>query len=263
MEDQRVGRVLRALRHRLDWRQEDVGRKARVSQDVVSRVELGRISAVGVSTLRRIAAALGAELVITIRWRGGEIDRLLDEGHASLASGVVSLLTELGWEVQPEVSYSVWGERGSVDLLAWHAPTRTLLVIEVKTELTSLEETLRKIDAKVRLAPDLAADRFGWRPTSRGHLLVLPAATTPRRHVARHSAVLGRVFPLRAVAVRRWLAAPTGPMGGLLFMPLTPGVRRRSTSVSRKRIRVRPTALPKRPSGLPEDSGNTNHASVV
>jgi hypothetical protein len=63
----------------------------------------------------------------------------------------------------------VFGERGSIDLLAWHESSRTLLVIELKTELTSVEETLRRHDSKVRLAPGIARERFGWiRPWSRG-----------------------------------------------------------------------------------------------
>jgi hypothetical protein len=40
------------------------------------------------------------------------------------------------------VTFSIYGERGSIDLLAWHSETRTLLVVELKSELTSIEETL-------------------------------------------------------------------------------------------------------------------------
>jgi hypothetical protein len=61
------------------------------------------------------------------------------------------------------VSYSVYGERGSIDLLAWHPAIRTLLVIEVKTEVSSVEAMLRKHDEKVRLAPRVAAERFDGR----------------------------------------------------------------------------------------------------
>jgi Holliday junction resolvase-like predicted endonuclease len=73
----------------------------------------------------------------------------------------------------------VYGERGSIDLLAWHEATRTLLVVEVKTEVASIEATLRKHDEKVRLARRVAADRFGWQATVTSRLLVLPR-TSPR-----------------------------------------------------------------------------------
>jgi hypothetical protein len=150
---------------------------------------------------------------------------------------VVSILRATSWEIQPEVSYSVYGERGSIDLLAWHGGSRTLLVIEIKTELASIEETLRKHDAKVRLYRRLAAERFGWHAISVTRLLVLPSGSSPRRHVARHAALLDPVYPQRGTAVRGWLAAPDGRLAGLLFVPLTPGVRSSHRGVSRKRIR--------------------------
>jgi len=128
MDEQRVGRALRALRHRLSWRQLDVAVAAALTQDDVSRAERGRLP--DMSKLRRHAAALDAEVFVSIRWRGGEIDRLLDEGHAAIVGWVVTTLTGLGWEVHPEVSYSVRGERGSIDVLAWHAETRILLVVD-------------------------------------------------------------------------------------------------------------------------------------
>jgi hypothetical protein len=191
-----------------------------------------------VAKLRRHAAALDADVVMTIRWRGGEIDRLLDEGHAAIAGWVVDLLTALGWEVEPEVSFAVRGERGSIDILAWHAPSRTLLVVEVKTEITSLEETLRRHDVKQRLAAPIAGERFGWHePAAVCRLLVLPGLTTPRRHVARHAAVLDVAYRLRGDAARSWLKSPVGALSLLIFAPVTHMTRGRRGSVSRRRIR--------------------------
>jgi hypothetical protein len=85
--------------------------------------------------LRRVLAALDAWLVAEVRWRGAALDRLLDEDHATIVALVVSLLTAYGWETRVELTYSEFGERGSFDILAWHAPSRTLLVIEIKTDL--------------------------------------------------------------------------------------------------------------------------------
>src|SRR5829696_10081033 len=114
----------------------------------------------------------------------------MDEGHATLVGRAVEMLQSLGWETRSEVSFSVYGERGSIDVLAWHAPTRTLLVVEVKSELNSVEETLRVHDAKLRLAPRIAAERFGWHAIATARVLVLPDLSTARRRVARHRAVL-------------------------------------------------------------------------
>jgi len=238
VDDQRVGRVVRALRHRLGWRQRDVGGRAGVSQDVVSKVELGVFERLPMRTIRSVVQALGAEMVVTLRWRGADLDRLMDEGHASLVAAIADVLAKAGWQVQPELSFSVFGERGSMDIVAWHAPSRTLVVVEVKTELASIEETIRTLDVKVRLAPQVVAERFGWEPALRAHLLVLPERSTQRRQVGRHAAVLDRVFPLRGQPMRAWIAAPDRSVGGLLFLSPTGDGRTKSSVVSRKRVRL-------------------------
>ena len=112
----------------------------------------------------------------------------------------------------------MYGERGSIDILAWHVASRTLLVIELKSELTSIEETLRRHDVKVRLAGGIALERFGWNPASVGRLLVLPDDRTARRRVEQHRGLLRGVYPAGNVAIRRWLRNPAGPLGGVLFM---------------------------------------------
>ena len=248
MDNVQIGRRLRALRHRRGWRQEDVGQRSRTSQDAVSRAEHGRLDGMPIGRLRAIAAALDAELVITLRSRAGDLDRLLDEGHAAVCGAVTTWLARLGWELQPEVTYAIYGERGSIDLLAWHAPTRTLLVIEVKTELVSVEDTLRRHDTKVRLAREIALERFGWRPAHIGRLLVLPESSTHRRRVERHAVLLRRTYPYRSTALRAWLRNPSGPMAGLAFLSVTHQVRGGRGPLSRKRIHRprRRTELPRR-----------------
>ena len=248
MDDAGLGRRFRALRHRLGWRQQDVGDRAGVSQDVVSLAELGRIEDVSVRALRRHARALGAELRMELWFRGADLDRLLDEGHAALVGAVASRLASLGWEVRPEVSFAVYAERGSIDLVEWHAASATLLVIEVKTELVSVEETLRRHDAKVRLAAKVVRERFGWQARRVARLLVLPDDSTPRRHVRRHAAVLGVAYPLRGPGLRRWLSEPSGSVSGLAFLAPTIDGRTSRHPVSRRRVRARCDAV----EGVPE-----------
>jgi transcriptional regulator with XRE-family HTH domain len=218
MDDHRLGRAIRALRHRLSWRQVDLGLRAGVSQDLISLVERGRLDAMPLRTIRAVAAALDATVLVTIRWRGGDLDRLVDEGHAAMVGQVIEWFASIGWDVQPEVTFSVYGERGSIDVLAWHAPSRTLLVIEVKTALTSIEETLRRHDVKARLAADIAAERFGWPAKTVARLLVLPDTSTARRHARRHDAVLGRAYPVRGDQLRAQLRSGALTAAGLLFV---------------------------------------------
>ena len=169
MNDVALGRALRAIRIHLGLRQADVATKAGVAQQLVSRIERGDSGRMARHTVSRVLQAVGADVVTIVRWRGGQLDRLLDEGHAALVGATADLLRRHGWQVLTEVTYAEWGERGSVDILAWHAATGRLLVIEIKTEIASAEELLRRHDEKVRLAPKLARDRFGVAPRpSRG-----------------------------------------------------------------------------------------------
>jgi hypothetical protein len=134
-----------------------------------------------------------------------------------------------GWQSAVEVTYSVFGEHGSIDVLGFHRSTGSLLVIEVKTELTSIEETLRRHDEKVRLAAGVAQDRLQWRSTSTSRLPVLPESSTARGRLARHAGILDSFLPAENVAVRRWLAAPSGRLRGACSSKLpTPVVVRKN-----------------------------------
>lgn len=234
MLDHRVGARFRALRQRLRWRQHDLANRAGVSQHVVSLIERGRLEDVMLAKIRRVARELDADFPPQLRWRGGDLDRLMDEAHARLAGRIVDLLTGHGWECRLEVTYSVYGERGSIDVLAWHGATRTLLVVEVKTDIVSIEETLRKHDEKVRLAARIATEQLGWATGNAARLLVLPSLATARRRVERHGQVLSGAYPERGARLRTRLAAPApGQWAGILFIE-NADVR---SAVGRKRIR--------------------------
>ncbi|MHB8399990.1 MAG: helix-turn-helix domain-containing protein, partial [Candidatus Limnocylindrales bacterium] len=123
MNDPRFGAAIRALRRRRRWRQVDLAAAAGTSQSVISQLEAGRLDGTRVSTVRSVAAALDATIAMELRWRGAATDRLLDERHAKLNGSLAAMLARHDWLVEPEVSYSRFGERGSIDLLAWHVST--------------------------------------------------------------------------------------------------------------------------------------------
>jgi transcriptional regulator with XRE-family HTH domain len=247
MESVRVGRTVRALRHRLNWTQSELARRAGVSQSLISLIERGRIESIAIGKLVAVLRALDADLVVFARWRGGDLDRLLDEAHATILGVTARLLVERHWVIEAEVTYAIDREIGSIDLLAWLPATSTVLVVEVKSDLVSVEETLRRHDAKARLAARIAAERFGWQARMVVRMLVLPEGTTPRRRVARHDSVLQRAYPVRGQAARNWLSAPDGPRGILLFVPSPATNRDRSRRSSPIRKRVRSTsAMPSR-----------------
>ena len=226
VDDRRIGATVRALRRRRSLRQRDVADSARVSQSLISLIERGHLDAVALRTLRRVLAAVDARGELQVRWRGGELDRLLDERHAELVGATVTELGSHSWACAVEVTYARYGERGSIDILAFHAGAGALLVVEVKSELTSLEETLRRLDQKVRLGTSIAAEARGWDARSTSRLLVLPETTGSRDRMARHAAVLDVAFPTRGVALRTWLREPVDVCSGIrLLRVTTPGSR--------------------------------------
>lgn len=194
-------------------------------------------------TLRRILASLDASLVVEVPWRAGALDRLLDEDHASLVATVTELLAAVGWIVKVEVTYSEFGERGSIDILAFMPSAGVLLVIEIKTDMPAVEATLRKVHEKVRLAPDVARERFGWDVRTVGWLLVMPERSTLRRRVERHSSLFARAFPVRGSEIRTWLRHPTRAVAGLWFLSASRGTTRIQCRGGRERVRA-----PRRPS---------------
>jgi transcriptional regulator with XRE-family HTH domain len=237
-----VARIFRAVRYRLRLRQADVASRARVSKATVWRIEHGRLEEVSLPVLLRVSAALEIRLEVIARWRGGELDRLLSSAHAAFAESVVALLAADGWLARPEVSFSSYGERGVVDLLAWHAATRTLLVIELKTEIVDVGELLGTFDRKRRLAPRIAAD-FEWRPAITGAAVLVVDTRTNRRRVAGHEQTFRAALADDTRAFRRWLAHPAGTLAALAFLTDPRHASLRQAPASPKRIR-RPAVRP-------------------
>ena len=233
MDATRGGLGIRALRGRRGWTQAELGRRARASQSAVSRAERDPMSLTLV-TLWGIGEALGARLSVRLYWQGEELDRLLDAAHAGLVDDVVRMLTAAGWEVVPEATFNRYGERGSIDILAFHPAHGALLIVEVKSVVPDMQAMLAGIDRKGRVAPELARD-LGWTVRTTSRLLVLPDDRTARRRLAKHAATIDQVLPARTRAMRRWLRRPTTSTGGVLFLPSTP------STVAR--VRVRPSSV--------------------
>lgn len=238
MDPVRLGHSFRALRIRKRLRQQDLSVAAGVSRRMVSSVELGQMATVRVGDLRRMAETLEADLDIRLRWRGEGLDRLLDQAHAGLVDGVVTLLQRQGWDAAVEVSFSMWGERGSVDVFARHVASGTVLVVEVKSVVPDSQAMLHALDRKSRLAPEVAKAR-GWACSGVARLLVVGESSTSRRRISALGTTYSTALPMSGWAVRRWLRAPAGPMAGLLFLPYARGgvTSARSTGIQRVRER--------------------------
>jgi transcriptional regulator with XRE-family HTH domain len=236
----RFGRGIRALRMRRRWRQMDLATEASVSQSTIARIELGRSGRIAVETLEKVALAVGARVDLRLNFNGEALDRLLDQDHAALVEIVVGRLRLADWEVRAEVSFSIRGERGSIDIAAWHAATRVLLVIEIKSVVPDVQAMLFTFDRKARLGREIAAS-VGWQPVAVGRLLVIGTSRTARRRVDTHQATFEAAVPDRFVAIRRFIAAPDPlrPIRGLLFVPASP----RATTRHRQPASPRPARV--------------------
>ena len=159
MRYETIGRGLRALRHRRRLRQADVSAIAGVARSVISELESGRIASHTLELLNRAAAAVGGSVRVELVVPGGTIHRLLDADRAVLQALWKQILERAGWLVDAEVTFNHYGERGSVDLLAWHPATRTLLIVEIKTSIVDIQDLLSGIDRKARVAGTLASDQ--------------------------------------------------------------------------------------------------------
>jgi hypothetical protein len=245
----RFGRQFRGLRVWLDQRQSDVSARAHVSRSLVAAIDRGDLDGVTVGSLVRVAGALGADVDIRMRWRGEQLDRLLDEAHAAVVDATVARLVRHGWLAEVEVSFSIWGERGSIDILAFHPSSGCLLVVEAKSVVPDSQSTLHGLDRKSRLARDIVRDR-PWAIRSVSRLLVVGASATSRRRVARLATTWDVALPARGSTVRRWLAAPTGSIAGLLFVAVDSHGGTRRPRAARERVRK-----PKQDPMPPHDGG--------
>jgi transcriptional regulator with XRE-family HTH domain len=186
MDDLKLGRLFRMRRMRRGWRLEDVSRRSGLSTSTLARNESGAFGSVHV--VRRHAGAIDLRLEWIAVGRGADVARTLDDEHAAIVEVLAAWFRALGLEIAAEASFSVYGERGRVDLLAFDAATGKLHLVEVKTELSDLGDVLGVVDVRERLASRMATDR-GWAvetaPTS-----ILALADTPhnRSIVSTHAA---------------------------------------------------------------------------
>jgi len=208
--------------------------RAGVSAGVVGLLERGQAARMTVSAVRRIAEAMELRLGWDAGYRGPELARLRDADHSHVAQAVTSQLAHHGWLVVPEASFNRYGDRGRIDLLAYHPDARMLLAIEIKTLIVDVQDVLGNLNVKARVAPHVAQS-LGWRPSAVLPTLIVLDTRTNRRRIADHDRLFARLS-LRGPAALRWLRRPIGSLGGLLLFRSLPN---RSTGDRRQAGRQR------------------------
>lgn len=200
-----IGRLLRMLRIRRGWRQREVSVKARMSPAAISRHERGKIGSL--ATLEKHAAVFGLRVDVRLSGRAAELVRLGDEEHAAIVETIASWFRGATFETETEASFSEWGERGRIDLLAFDRSTGLLVIVEVKTQLVDLQDLFGGMNVKERLAATVA-ERRGW-IIGRQLSLLASADTSANREVVRAHPTLFAGFARRRLT-RAVLAAERG-----------------------------------------------------
>ena len=218
MDDLRLGAILRAVRIRRRLRQADVAAAAGVASMTISRLERGHVDMTSVRVLREVASQLEVRIFFKASWRGGDLDRLVNAGHSAMHEAVAELFDRYtGWQLAPEVSFSIYGERGIVDLLGFHAESGTGLVIELKTEIVDVQELVGTLDRKRRLGRTICAER-GWVVADVGMWALIADSRSNRARFAAHRRFIRQAFPGDGHGIGRWLRQPAGPVAALSFL---------------------------------------------
>lgn len=230
--------MVRTVRLRKGWRQEDLARKAGSSRATISRVERGHFGSLPLDRIRVICATLDIRLDLQPRWRGGDLDRMMSRRHSALHESVTRAIGAAfpEWEIVPEVSFSIYGERGVIDLLMWHPGRRALLVIELKTDIVDVGEMLGTLDRKRRLAWQIAEDR-GWLPLTVSAWIVVAGSRTNERRISEFQAMLRSAYAAGGRQMRAWLRDPVGSIAGLSTWPVA-AVDGHSTTPQRRTRRA-------------------------
>jgi hypothetical protein len=195
-----------------------------------------------IDRLDRIARVLDIQLSVVARWRGGELDRLLNARHSAMHEAFARIIaSHSGWISRPEVSYSIYGERGLIDALAWHEATRSLLVVELKTELADAQELVGVLDRKRRLAPRIARG-IGWEGATTSVWVAVAAHRSNRRAIEEHRAFLASAFPDAGRVMRGWFRSPFGSVAAISTWSFDPAPSRRGGPARVRTGRAKPSA---------------------
>lgn len=216
MERRTMVRALRAVRRRKGWSQRQLGQRLGVSRSEMSRRETRALENCSVEQLEQWATVLSAHLILDLRVDGER--PLTDARHAEVQNWLAAALREDGWIVEAEPSFNHYGDRGRIDILAFHPALRVLLVVEIKTAIEDAQELLGRLDVKRRIAPAMARER-GWQVAAVTAAIVVREGSTARRRIEAHGALFAS-YTLRGRSATAWLRHPRLPVpsGILMFV---------------------------------------------
>jgi len=227
---QRLGATVAAIRADLRWSQRELSRRTGVPQSTISRLERARLADPPLTTIAHLLEVMGGRLRIDVDppllgGRRGQVD----PAHARMSGYVRRRLEGKGWSVATEVEVGGGRTRGWIDLLAFRAATRHLLVIEIKTEIHDLGAIDRQLGRYERESW-AAARPLGWRPIAVTGCLLLLMTQANDAAVRFNRDSLDGLFRLRCPDLLAFIDGPgmALPRKGRAVAMVDPRSKRRS-----------------------------------
>jgi transcriptional regulator with XRE-family HTH domain len=199
-----LGREIRIARVSAGLTQDELARRAGLTQEYVSAVERG-VAAPSLDAACRLAAAAGSELSLRLFPTSGV--SLRDSGQLGLAEIIVSE-TDRSWRARMEVSVG----NGRAHDLVLDRPEE-VAAIEIERAFVDMQGQTRRGQSKRETLAEHES-----RPVRL--ILAVPDTRAKRQLVREHAEYLGRVLPIPSRTI--WRAIREGhPIGGdgILFIP--------------------------------------------
>lgn len=117
-DDDRLGELFRLLRRQTELTQEALAIATSIPVRDIHKLETGRGGELVLARVRRLFAEVDARARVAVWWQGAAADRLLDERHASIVERSARFFVQRAWETAIELTFSEYGERGSIDIFA-------------------------------------------------------------------------------------------------------------------------------------------------
>ena len=210
---------------------------------MIARIEAGTVN-VSIDVAAGVCDALGVQLDLAFR-TPFIVDRRpqRDAAHARCSSYVQRRLEAAGWLVAREVEIVHGRSHGWIDLLAFDPRSRTLLIVEIKTELDDLGRIERTVAWYEREAWS-SGRRLGWRSIRAATWLLVLATEVNDERLRANRDLLGAAFPGRAAEAQELLAGHTVAARRTLAL-IDPRSRRREWLI-RSRVDGRRSLAPYR-----------------
>lgn len=238
----RFGANIRAARRTRGVTQAQLGASAGVTQSVIASIEAG--AGGRIESLEAVCSALGGELALDLRLPyAGDGPRQVDRAHARCVGCVRRLLERVGHVCVTEQLIVDGPWRGWIDLVAYDAVRRRIVIAEIKTELRDTGALERQVERYVRSSLVVARER-GWAVEEIVVVVMVLATASNDAFLVANRHVLKGAFPLRGRGAGAVLLDQAPAQGRLLVM-IDPQ-RRGRRAVLRSAADGRRTAAPYR-----------------